>query len=178
MESSYATGSHRSIVDRMRGAAMFDVPTYEEVEHDTSATGQAAIVVLLAGGGRGDRQFVARRPRVLCRPRRVADRLGGLVGDRLLRRHAPVQRDRDLGRVAAHLGFAQAPGVLMVIAIVPVLGGLLGIVVSFWLLATGIVAIRQALDVDTGKAVLTALVGWVGVDGRLRGAQPRRPRFR
>jgi hypothetical protein len=35
-------------------------------------------------------------------------------------------------------------------------------VVSLWLLATGIVAIRQALDVGTGKAVLTALIGWVG----------------
>src|SRR5690242_277620 len=40
-------GSSRSIVDRMRGAAALDVATYEEVEADVNATGQAAIVVVL-----------------------------------------------------------------------------------------------------------------------------------
>jgi hypothetical protein len=44
----HAPIASRSIVDRMRGAALFDVATYEEVEADTSATGQAAIVVVLA----------------------------------------------------------------------------------------------------------------------------------
>ena len=32
---------------------------------------------------------------------------------------------------------------------------------SGWLLVTGIVAIRQALDFTTGKAILTAIIGWV-----------------
>ena len=39
--------ARRSIVDRMRGAAMLDVATYEEVEHDNDATGQAAVVVII-----------------------------------------------------------------------------------------------------------------------------------
>src|SRR5215217_4561441 len=39
--------AHRSIVDRMRGAALLDVATYEEVEHDNDATGQAAVVVVI-----------------------------------------------------------------------------------------------------------------------------------
>jgi hypothetical protein len=33
-------------------------------------------------------------------------------------------------------------------------------VVGLWLLVTGLIAIRQALDVTTGKAMLTALLGW------------------
>jgi hypothetical protein len=37
------------------------------------------------------------------------------------------------------------------------------IAVGLWMLGTGIVAIRQALDVDTGKAVMTALVGWLAM---------------
>ena len=37
----------------------------------------------------------------------------------------------------------------------------MGAVVGIWLLVTGIVAIRQALDFDTGKAVLTAFLGWL-----------------
>jgi hypothetical protein len=36
------------MIDRMKGAAMLEVATYEEVEADTSATGQAGMVVLLA----------------------------------------------------------------------------------------------------------------------------------
>ena len=40
------------------------------------------------------------------------------------------------------------------------LGGIINLGVWIWLLVTGIVAIRQALDVDTVKAVLTALIGW------------------
>src|SRR5919198_1511441 len=42
MESQSAYTGRRSIIDRMKGAAMLDVATYEEVEADTTATNQAA----------------------------------------------------------------------------------------------------------------------------------------
>ena len=45
--------AERSIWDRMRGAAMLDIATYEEVEHDDNLTTQAAIVVLIAALARG-----------------------------------------------------------------------------------------------------------------------------
>jgi hypothetical protein len=61
------------------------------------------------------------------------------------------------------IGFAQSPGVLMIFGIIPILGGLVRIVVALWLLATGIVAIRQALDFGTGKAILTAFLGWIAM---------------
>lgn len=156
-----ATGVSRSIVDRMRGAAMLDVPTYEEVEHDTTATGQAAIVVILAAiasaigaYGRGGEGVIA----VL-----FGSVLGWLlwagityvVGTRLFGGTA------TWGELLRTLGFAQAPGVLLIAAIIPVFGWLVRIAVSIWLLATGFVAIRQALDVDNGKAFLTAIVGWL-----------------
>jgi hypothetical protein len=41
------------------------------------------------------------------------------------------------------------------------LSGITEAVVSIWLLFTGIVAIRQALDFGTGKAILTAFLGWL-----------------
>jgi hypothetical protein len=50
----------RSIVERAMGAAQLDVATYEEVEADRSATGQAAVVVAvtavasaIGGSGQG-----------------------------------------------------------------------------------------------------------------------------
>ncbi|MGZ8376578.1 MAG: Yip1 family protein [Gemmatirosa sp.] len=153
----------RSIVDRMRGAAMFDVPTYEEVERDASATGQAAVVVALAAvaaaignafrGGNGILGGL------------VASLLGWVlwsgityvIGTRVFKGTA------TWGELARTLGFAQAPGILMVLAIIPVLGVLVKFVVWIWMLGTGIVAIRQALDIDTGKAVMTAVVGWLAM---------------
>jgi hypothetical protein len=34
-------------------------------------------------------------------------------------------------------------------------------VVVIWVLIAGIIAIRQALDFSTGKAILTAVLGWL-----------------
>ncbi len=45
--------------------------------------------------------------------------------------------------------------------IVPGFGGLVRLAVLVWLLVAGIIAIRQALDFSTGKAVLTAVLGWL-----------------
>jgi hypothetical protein len=153
----------RSIVDRMRGAAMFDVPTYEEVEADTTATGQAAVVVALAAVAAAIGNAFRGGPGIIAGL--VGSLLGWLVwsgityfvGTRVFKGTA------TWGELLRTLGFAQAPGVLMVLAIVPVLGALVKFAIWIWLLGTGIIAIRQALDVDTGKAVLTALVGWLAM---------------
>ena len=44
---------------------------------------------------------------------------------------------------------------------IPVLGGIIRFAVAIWVLIAGIIAIRQALDVGTGKAILTAVLGWL-----------------
>ncbi|GLC23660.1 hypothetical protein rosag_01730 [Roseisolibacter agri] len=161
MDAMDATIPRRSIVDRMRGAAMFDVATYEEVEADTSATGQAAVVVVLAAIAAAIGNAFRGGPGILGGL--VSSLIGWavwsgityIVGTRVFKGTA------TWGELLRTLGFAQAPGVLMVAAIVPVLGVLVKIVIWLWMLGTGIVAIRQALDFDTGKAVMTALVGWL-----------------
>lgn len=156
-----AFATRRSIVDRMRGAAFFDVPTYEEVEADTSATGQAAIVVALSAVAMGIGNAWRGGPGIL------ASLVGGLLGwvawsgIAYLVGTRVFQGTASWGELLRTLGFAQAPGVLFVLGIIPLLGGLAKFVVAIWLLGTGIVAIRQALDIDTTKAVMTALVGWV-----------------
>jgi hypothetical protein len=67
------------------------------------------------------------------------------------------------GELLRTIGFAQSPGVLMIFGIIPILGGLVRVVVAVWLLIAGIIAIRQALDCSTGKAVVTALLGWIAM---------------
>lgn len=153
-----------SLTERMIGAAMLSVATYEEVEADQTATSQAAIVVAIVAvagaignyfrhGGRGIIGAV------------IAAFMGWLlwagityfIGTRLFEGTA------TFGEMLRTLGFAQSPGVIMVLAIVPILGWLVIAAVALWQLVTGIIAIRQALDFSTGKAILTALIGWVVV---------------
>jgi hypothetical protein len=145
----------------MIGAAMLDVRTYEEVEHDTTATGQAAIVVVITAVAAAIGAAWRGGPGV------VSAVLGAVVGWLVWAGITYLIGDKLLGGTATWgellrtLGFAQAPGVLLALAIVPLLGGIVIVVVSIWLLVTGIVAIRQALDFGTGKAIVTALLGWL-----------------
>jgi hypothetical protein len=151
----------RTIWDRMKSAAMLDIATYEEVEHDEGLTTEAAMVVMLAAVARGIGGFDDGGQGIIVG---ILGALAGwlvwagvtyLIGDKLLGGTA------TWGELLRTLGYAQAPGVLLILGILPVLGWLAGIVVAFWLLVTGIVAIRQALDFTTGKAILTAIIGWV-----------------
>ena len=152
--------AQRSVFDRMRGAASLDVATYEEVEHDEKATGQAAVVVIIVaicsaigavwGGG----------PSIIVAP--ITAVIGWLlwaavtyvIGDKLLGGTA------TWGELLRTIGFAQSPGVFLIFGIIPILGGLVRLVVAIWLLFAGVIAIRQALDFSTGKALLTAFLGW------------------
>jgi hypothetical protein len=155
--------ARRSVVDRMRGAALLDIATYEEVEHDTDATGQAAVVVVIVAVCAAIGAVWRGGPSIIIAP--VSAIVGWLlwsaityvIGDKLLGGTA------TWGELLRTLGFAQAPGVLMIFGIVPILGGMVRVVASVWMLLTGIVAIRQALDFSTGKAIVTALLGWVAI---------------
>ena len=157
------TITKRSIIDRMRGAAMLDIATYEEVEADTTATGQAAIVVAIAAICSAIGAMGYGGPNV------VGVLIGALIswvlwagityviGDKLFKGTA------TWGELLRTLGFAQAPRVLLLLGIIPVFGRLVWIAVAIWVLIAGIIAIRQALDFTTQKALLTALIGWAVV---------------
>ena len=142
---------------------MLDVATYEEVEHDHDATGQAAVVVIIVAICTALGAIWRGGPSIIAGP--ISAILGWLlwsavtylIGDKLLGGTA------TWGELLRTIGFAQAPGVLMIFGIIPILGGLVRAVVAIWLLFTGVVAIRQALDFSTGKAILTALLGWIAM---------------
>lgn len=146
---------------RMKGAALLHIDTYEEVEADHTATGQAAGVVALVAiaqaiGGAGEGGFGIFAG--------VISALLGwllwagityLIGAKLFGGTA------TWGELLRTIGFAQTPGVLYVLGLIPVLGGIIRFGVAIWVLIAGIIAIRQALDINTGKAILTAVLGWL-----------------
>jgi hypothetical protein len=152
-----------SFTERMIGAAMLNVAIYEEVEHDESATGQAAVVVVLAAiasaiGSAGEGVGGA-----------LVGLLSALFGWLLWAGVTYFVGTRLFGGVATWgellrtLGFAQAPRLLLVAAIVPILGVLVALVVAIWSIVAAVIAVRQALDVDTAKAIFTILVSLVVV---------------
>lgn len=150
-----------SLVQRMIGASMLNVATYEEVEADRTATGQAAAVVAIVAVataigaiGEGSGGIIAGLLSAFV-GWLVWSAITYFVGTRLFGGTA------DLGEMLRTIGFAQSPGVLNVLGIIPLLGGLVRFAVFIWILVAVVIAIRQALDFSTGKAVATALVGAV-----------------
>lgn len=144
---------------RMIGAATLDVATYEEVEHDTDATLQAAGVVAVAAVVQG-----------LVSPAGVISGVVGallgwlayagltyFIGTRLFGGTA------TWGELLRTLGFAYTVALFSILALIPILGILVGLVVFVWGIAAGVVAIRQALDVSTGQAIVTGILGWLAM---------------
>jgi hypothetical protein len=156
-----------SFVKRLIGAASLNAPIYEEVEADRSAIGQATLVVVLSSiaAGIGARGFGASRPVDVVFFAGVA--LAGWIawaaliyqiGTRLL--PAP-QTHADVGQLLRTIGFAATPGLFRVLGVVPGLAAPVFAITSLWMLAAMIVGVRQALDAQTGRAVMVCAVGWL-----------------
>jgi hypothetical protein len=152
---------------RLVGATTLDARVYEDLEANTSATGQAVLVVLLsslaAGVGTGAAQLEAQAI--------IVGTLGGvvgwmswaaliyLVGTHLL---PEPQTRANVGELLRTLAFAAAPGILRVVGVVPALAFPAFVVASVWMLAAMVVAVRQALDYrSTSRAIAVCAVGWL-----------------
>ena len=155
---------NRSIVSRMVRAARLDSALYEEVEHDSDATRQAALVVVgtsIAAGigfgiGAGDILVLAIGVVVTLAGWAAYAWITYFIGTRLF---AGPETSADWGELARTLGFANTPQALLIFGVVPALSAALIVVVSIWLLAATVVALRAALDFSTLRAIGTALVG-------------------
>jgi hypothetical protein len=162
----YSPGAASSYVDRLRGALMLDPRVYREVEQDTNANGQAALTVILAALAAGIGSFSARSlaPDALG----VAVSSFGqwvifsfvayFVGTSMF---ATEQTSVTPGQVLRTIGFAQAPKFLMVLGVIPVLGGIAALIALLWFLAAAVTALREAFEFETGRAVATGLVALV-----------------
>lgn len=155
-----------SFTERMIGAAKLDAAIYEEVEADTTATGQALLVVVLSSIAAG-LSFVTINGVTGVIWGTLAAIVGWivwagityLVGTKML---PEPQTKADMGELLRTIGFAMSPGILRIFGIIPVIGFLVNLVVMFWLLAAVVVAVRQALDYkSTGRAVGVCLIGFV-----------------
>ena len=153
-------------VDRIIRAAKLDVNLYEEVEADKSSIGQAMTVVVTSSvaaglgmideGGLGGIFMGAVTALIGWY---IWAYLTYLIGTKLL---PEPQTRADYGELLRTIGFSSAPGLIRVLGIIPVLGGIVFLVASIWMLVAMVIAVRQALDYSgTLRAVGVCAIGWV-----------------
>jgi hypothetical protein len=155
-----------TFADRVKGVLLLDARTYEEIEADKTANGQALLVViaasLAAGLGAGIQLGVIGLLR---------ETLGALVGwvmwaavtwvigAKLL---PEPQTRTDMGELLRVIGYAYAPQLFAFFVFVPFIGVIISTIVAFWVLAATILAVRQALDYEkTWRAATVVLIGWL-----------------
>ena len=165
--------SNTSLFKRMVRAARLQPALYEEVEADSSAIGQALLVVVLVsvatGIGTGLDAVIA-----VGAERFIYGLMYGvaaaIIGWLLWALFAYIigvsilkgpKTSSTWGELLRTMGFASTPGLLRVFAFVPTIGGIIVLCGSVWRLVATIIAVRQALDFSTWRAILTALIGWL-----------------
>jgi hypothetical protein len=71
------------------------------------------------------------------------------------------ETEATYGQLLRTLGFSNSPGVLRFFSFIPFVGGVIAFAATVWVLVAGVVAVRQALDFSTWRAIGTCVVGWI-----------------
>ncbi|MFN8534717.1 MAG: Yip1 family protein [Dehalococcoidia bacterium] len=171
MDSRAASNS--DFVGRIVRALRLDRTVFAEVEADTSATGMAWTVVIIATISTALAGFISE---LIAGPRYGSPVVGlgaGLltalfgflvwsfviyfVGTKMFGGTATV------GEVIRALGFAYSPNIFGIVGGLPVVGGLLAFIISIWALIAGYFAVKESLDLDTTKAILTMIISAIAL---------------
>lgn len=153
----------QGILDRAMRVLKLDLPAYREIELDKKATTEAAIVVGVValataiGGLRGDNWL----------PNAIIGLVGTFLSWVIFAASTFFFGRNVFGVPASEIsvegllrtqGYAHAPGILGVLGFIPALGWIAVLVAGIWSLVTAIIAIRESLNVGTGKAILVGII--------------------
>ena len=150
------------MLERVLGVIKLDAATYQEIDQDDSATGQAIIVAIVAAliGGLGS--FIGTREvfgEVVDQSvggwltsAIIGTPIGLAIGAGILLLLGKMFKGQaEFMGLFRTLGFSTAPNVL---GFIPVLGSLVGL----WTVVCAVVAVRESHGISTGQAVITVLV--------------------
>jgi hypothetical protein len=155
-----------TLPERMVGAMQANVKTFQEIEADTSAMGQAVTVIVIAGvasligniwrAGIGIGVMHLIISIILYA---LWSLIIVLVGTKLM--PEPTTK-ADFNEGFRVIGFTASPGIFNVLAIVPFLGPLISFVIWIWMVIIGVVAVREVLDyTSTARAIVVCLIAAV-----------------
>ena len=150
---------------RLQKAIFLDVSLYEEVEKDKKFTDQAMMTVALVSVVQGF-MIAGFAPIALAQ-----GILGSIirfviwaffiafVGTRIL---PEPETESNTGELIRTLGFAYAPGLLVVLKVLPIIGNFVDPLVGIFQLVAMTIAVRQALDFNsTVRAVGVCIVAFI-----------------
>lgn len=155
-----------SFGERVVGAMKLDANTFEEIERDPTAIGQAAGVIVLAAVSTAlgwvyynGLSGILSGALLSLVGYAVWALIIWLVGTKVMPDPATKA---DFPETFRTVGFAAAPGILGIVTIIPVLGWVLWLLLWLWQVAAMVVAVRQVLDYSTtGKAVIVVVIGFL-----------------
>ena len=156
------------MINRIIGVLTLNVNTYEEIEADKNATIQSFSIVVLSSIVTA---IILKPDTGFSLPNFISAIIIGIflwglwalvtmfVGTKLL----PTQEtSSNWGELARTTGYAQAPKLYSIFALIPILTTIVLFIVGIWNLITMIIAIRQALDyTSTWRAVFVVLLGFL-----------------
>ncbi len=158
------------MINRVIRAAMLDVEFFRKAELDTSLTQEALMVVIIVsligaiggflGGVIAGRFGAALLGLIVALIAGIVNYyiwayVTYFVGTRLFDAAA------DPGELLRVLGYASGPRALEIFSFIPCIGWLIAFAGGIWALVAGFVGVREALDLDTGKTLITVIIGWV-----------------
>jgi len=155
------------MIDRIMRVIKLDFPVFKEIEADPNATSEAAIIVVVV-------TLISALGSGMAMPHRffaafVSEILSGVVGWVVWAAvvyflgKSMFAGKGTLEGLLRVLGYASAPRLLGILAVIPCvgwLGTLAGVILS---LIMGFMAIREGLDLDTTQALIVTVVGWIAL---------------
>lgn len=148
----------RSFGERVYGTLKLESEAFAEIEHDPSSLGQSAIVVTVAAAAAGLGNALADSAEIVALAIignlvawAISTAIIWLIGVVWLR------HESDYPELLRTIGFATAPQALYIFQQTEI--GMLAMGVGWlWSLAAYVIAVREALDVSTGRAIGVCLL--------------------
>jgi hypothetical protein len=153
-----------SFVQRVIGSAKLQSATYEDVENDRGATGQAMVVVVLSSiaaglGIAGTTGDVALGVVSALIAWMIWALVIWFIGTKIL---PGPETHSNWGELLRTIGFASSPGILRAFGALGAIGRVVAAVASIWMLIAWVIAVRQALDYrGTWRAVAVCVLGFL-----------------
>ncbi len=171
-----ANGTTTQFVRRFMGALALDPATFEDVEADRTAGGQAALVVLLTCLAGGFAVAGSSQLTVTMFIAGLTATLGAWVvwallittiGTLVVPEPTTNSRPAELLRT---MGFAAAPGVFLAFAAMRAAAPFAVALATLWMVAATVLAVRQALDYRSlARAVVVCVAAWLVAFGMVAG---------
>ena len=166
-----------NLADKMIRAAMLDSKFYIQVMDDPAAMRQALFVVIIyslcagIGSGLSDLSNIGTGHFFLTLFSMMLSALflwflwsftTYFLGTRLFRGpKAPWRVIATYGELLRAIGFACAPGILIIFICIPGVGAFVSVAAWVWMFIATVVAVREALDFTTWRAIGTCIVGGI-----------------